>query len=142
MISATLSPEKFTGYALTGCAALYGFLQNGSLVDGVGKQLFIYIVKAQPADGIGKPLAGNPLVTEQENRSLHYLQHFFLTVENFCQRHTMGNLFTPAAPDINFKALFVLLQYAERTFSDMPGLSASTIIWGVPGVPSEIIAPL
>ena len=52
---------------LAGGAALDGLVQDCSLVNIAADQLLVDIVEAQTIHGIGKTLAGDALVTEQQN---------------------------------------------------------------------------
>ena len=67
---------------LAGCATLNGLVQDGFLIDGTGGQLLVDIVEAQTGYGIGKALAGDTLVTEQQNFLFDNIHNFFFTGEN------------------------------------------------------------
>ena len=67
---------------LAGSAALNGLVQDGFLIDGTGGQLLVDIVEAQTGYGIGKALAGDTLVTEQQNCLFDNIHNFFFTGEN------------------------------------------------------------
>lgn len=69
-----------------GCTALDGLFQNGFLVDGLGQELVIHIVEAQPGHGVRKPLAGEALVPEQEDGPLHHVHDLFLRGKDLGQR--------------------------------------------------------
>ena len=98
---------------LAGGAALNGLAQDGFLIDGTGGQLLVDIVEAQTVDGIGKALAGDTLVTEQQNCLFDNIHNFFFTGENLGQRLAMGNLLAPAAANIDLKAVLIFLKCTE-----------------------------
>ena len=76
---------------LAGCAALDGLVQDGLLVDGLVEQLILHILHAQTIKGVSKALAGDALVTEEQDGALHHIQNLFLAGEYLAQGVTMGN---------------------------------------------------
>ena len=81
----------------------------------VAEQHFLYLVKAQPLDGVGKPLAGDSLFPEQEDSLFHHIQHLFLAGEDLVQRLALGHPLAPAAAQVDPVTVGILGDGVEGT---------------------------
>ena len=100
---------------LAGCASLNSLVQDGFLIDSTGGQLLIDILETQTGNGIAKALAGNALITEQQDCLLHNIHDFVLRGKNLGQRHSVGELLAPTAANIDLEAVLIFLKCAEGT---------------------------
>ena len=86
----------------------------------IRQQLRLHILKSETSHSICETLARDALLTEQEDRLLHYIQHLISVGEYLVQILSLSHLLSPASADVDSVAGDVALNRTKGTLAHTP----------------------